>query len=479
MVWFSILQLWHIHGVLLVRQQDSAYLGFDQITVFSILLLLFAMAGVLIFFMLRQKSQANRVLEKQQGLIQAKNEAIAAQNEALRKANNEVKQLLKIKSDFMSQMSHEIRTPMHSILGLTDLLLQEANDSETMDKLQSIRYSADILLVIINDILDLAAIEDGHVSVMDASIRLQKIAQEIQRNLYPKALQKDIALEIDLDKQLPHYVRGDMTRLYQVLINLSNNALKFTKTGKVVLKISCIASLEKESLIRFEITDTGIGIREELLPHIFKGFEQGGSAIQKEYGGTGLGLTIAQKLVGLMGGELQVSSTFGEGSRFWFDLRMAAGERPTTADATHQPDDVLDLSAMKILYAEDNLMNQKVMSLLLKTYGIVPVMANNGKEALHMLEKTQFDVVLMDFRMPEMDGFIATERIRAFAANHINHNIPIIGVSADVFDESTAKGLALGMNATLAKPIDKNQLESALNKYLSRSERAMTSKETK
>ena len=324
---------------------------------------------------------------------------------------------------------------MHSILGLTDLLQQEANDSETMDKLQSIRYSADILLVIINDILDLAALEDGHVSVLDASIQLQKIAQEIQRNLYPKALQKDITLEIDLDKQLPHYVRGDMTRLYQVLINLSNNALKFTKSGKVVLKISCIASLEKESLIRFEITDTGIGIREELLPHIFKGFEQGGSAIQKEYGGTGLGLTIAQKLVELMGGELQVSSTLGKGSRFWFDLCMAAGERPTTADATHQPDDVLDLSAMKILYAEDNLMNQKVMSLLLKTYGIVPVLANNGKEALHMLDKTQFDVVLMDFRMPEMDGFIATERIRAFAANHINHNIPIIGVSADVFDE--------------------------------------------
>ncbi len=475
MVWFSILQLWHTHGVLLVRQQGSAYLGFDQITVFSILLLLFAMAGVLISFMLRQKSQANRELEKQQGLIQAKNEAIAAQNEALRKANNEVKQLLKIKSDFLSQMSHEFRTPMHSILGLTDLLLQEANDSEMMDKLQSIRYSADILLVIINDILDLAVMEDGHVSLLDSSIRLQKIAQEIQRNLYPKALQKDITIEIDLDKQVPHYVRGDMTRLYQVLINLSNNALKFTKSGKVVLKISCIATFEKESLIRFEITDTGIGIREELLPHIFKGFEQGGSAIQKEYGGTGLGLTIAQKLVELMGGELQVSSTLSKGSRFWFDLRMATGERP--ADAINQPDDVLDLSALKILYAEDNLMNQKVMSLLLKTYGIVPVLANNGKEALDLLEKTPFDVVLMDFRMPEMDGFEATERIRAFVADHINHNIPILGVSADVFDESTAKGLALGMNATLAKPIDKNQLESALIKYLRQSQRAINAKE--
>jgi CheY-like chemotaxis protein len=176
-----------------------------------------------------------------------------------------------------------------------------------------------------------------------------------------------------------------------------------------------------------------------------------------------------------MGGELQVSSTLSKGSRFWFDLRMATGERP--ADAINQPDDVLDLSALKILYAEDNLMNQKVMSLLLKTYGIVPVLANNGKEALDLLEKTPFDVVLMDFRMPEMDGFEATERIRAFVADHINHNIPILGVSADVFDESTAKGLALGMNATLAKPIDKNQLESALIKYLRQSQRAINAKE--
>lgn len=471
MVGFLSLQMWHNKAVLLASQQTSPTASWvNQITLLYLLLALSGIATLLIACMPRQKNQTTRELKRQQSLIEAKNEAIAAQNQALLEANQEVKQLLRAKSSFMSQMSHEIRTPMNSILGLTDLLLQEAGDSEMMDKLQSIRYSADILLVIINDILDLAAIEDGHVPFVHSTVNLPKIAQEIQRNLYPKALQKDIAFEIDLDANLPAYVHGDVARLFQVLINLSNNALKFTKEGKVTLKITTQTQSQTDCCLRFEVMDTGIGIKEELLPYIFRSFEQGGSDIQKEYGGTGLGLTIAQKLVDMMGGELKVTSTPLKGSTFWFDLWFDLASTAAAEDTSHgQLPPHFATSEIKVLYAEDNLMNQKVMSLILRTYGIVPVLANHGVEALKLLEKAKFDLVLMDFRMPEMDGFETTRRIRAYATNHPNYNIPIIGVTADVFDENAGTGLDLGMNATLTKPIEKEKLEKALFHYLSHS----------
>lgn len=467
MVWFLSKGVFS-NAVLLSSIPNAVALSLPSPLTFVYLLLLLAVLFTLVMaWLLHQKSETAQALLVQKGLVEEMNKEIADRNTALRHSKNEIEKLLRIKTNFIAQMSHEIRTPLNAILGLSELLLKEAKGSEVQDKLQSIRYAGDILLVIINDILDLASLEEGAVSFDEVPIRLHKLAQEIHHNLSPKALQKDVGFEVIIAPAVPHYVLADRTRLYQVLINLSNNALKFTNSGKVTLEIQSLFNDKETCRLRFVVADTGIGIKEEMLPHIFKSFEQGGSDIQKKYGGTGLGLTITQRLVGLMGGEVTVSSTKGLGSVFSFELTFKLASKDALEMEAHdESESRLDFSNVKLLYVEDNLMNQKVMSLILKTYGIQPILANNGLEALDLLEKHPFDLVFMDFRMPEMDGFTATRNIRAYPTHHFNYGIPVIGVTADVFDESAVKGLSVGMNDTLTKPIETEKLAQVLVKYL-------------
>jgi CheY-like chemotaxis protein/two-component sensor histidine kinase len=333
-----------------------------------------------------------------------------------------------------------------------------------LDKLQSVRYSADILLVIINDILDLASIEDGQVKLELIPTDLSRLVKELKNNMAPKAMQKGIDFNFQLDTQLPAAVISDPTRLYQILLNLCSNAVKFTQKGEVKVAISVVEQNENRCRLQFKVQDSGIGIPEAALPHIFKRFAQGSSEIHRIYGGTGLGLSISKHLVEMLGGTIHVWSAPNVGSTFTFELEFKC----TTLDE-HGKSEQQSLSeampSMRILYAEDNLMNQKVMSLVLKTLNIVPVMASNGQEAITLLETRDFDIVLMDFRMPVMDGFEATTYIRSAKSTVRNPQIPIIGVTADVFDESTQKGLACGMNAILAKPLENEKLKAVLLEY--------------
>lgn len=429
-------------------------------------LALVSLSGIVLLSLmwLRQRSTNQQLISSQQ-VIQQQNRQMHDQNMALKHAKELAEKHLRAKTDFMSHMSHEIRTPMNSIISLTEILEQELKDADALDKLQSIRYSADILLVIINDILDLASIEEGKINLEQTPVSLERITQEINKLLKPKAKQKGISLQLKFDKEIPKLVLSDATRLFQIILNLAGNAVKFTHQGQVSIAIKCLEKSETNCTLHFEVMDTGVGIQPDVLPYIFDSFAQGGSYIQKKYGGTGLGLTITKKLVELLGGKILVRSTPNLGSTFSFDLRFVLpGENVQPIESTPILS-IQDLSGLRLLYAEDNLMNQKVMNLLLRPYKLEPTIASNGQEALDLLLSKPFDVVLMDFRMPVMDGFEATRLLRDPKSPYFQKQLPIIGVTADVFDESTQKALKAGMNDILLKPLVKEKLIETLLKY--------------
>lgn len=431
-----------------------------------LLVVLISLAGIsIIATMLMKQRRTNKELLASQQLIEAQNKQMAKQNEDLKMANDLAAKHLRAKTDFMSHMSHEIRTPMNSIMGLTELLQEEVKDKEALDKLQSIRYSADILLVIINDILDLASIEEGKIHMEYVSVSIKQIVHELSNLILPKLAPKGIKLNIELPNDLPDFVSTDPTRLYQILLNLLGNAAKFTERGEIQLLVHTLHRTDKCCELEFEVRDTGPGIKPEVLPSIFDSFSQGGSDIHKKFGGTGLGLTITKKLVELLKGNISVQSVYGEGSTFTVRIQFPVSDVPVASDLVTTSSSLKDLEGLNILYVEDNLMNQKVMGLLLKPYQLNLCFANNGEEGLAALSKSPTDLVLMDLRMPVLDGFEATVKIRAGEAGNKLKSIPIIGVTADAFDDSTRRALDLGMNDILVKPLAKEKLLQMLLKY--------------
>jgi len=431
-----------------------------------LLLVLSSLAGIsIIATMLLKQRRTNKALLSSQQLIEAQNKQMIEQNEELRLANELAAKHLRAKTDFMSHMSHEIRTPMNSIMGLTELLQEEVSNKDILDKLQSIRYSADVLLVIINDILDLATIEEGKLNLEFKPVSIRQIVHELSNLIMPKLLPKGIKLLIEVDDDLPPYVAADTTRLVQILLNLLGNAAKFTEQGSIRFSVKTLSNDGHNCRIAFEISDTGPGIKSDILPTIFDSFSQGGSEIHKKFGGTGLGLTITKKLVELLGGTILVHSEFGEGSTFTVNLLLPLADTPTNESSLSTTGSHADLTGLNVLYVEDNMMNQKVMGLLLKQYNLNLTFANNGLEGLSELNKSPFDLVLMDLRMPILDGYEATVKIRAGEAGSHHSSVPIIAVTADAFDDSTRRALELGMNDILVKPLSKEKLLQVLVKY--------------
>ncbi len=409
-----------------------------------------------------QKSKNNRKLLEQNDIIEKQNTEIQTNLALLEKAKAQTEKLLRAKSEFLSHMSHEIRTPMNSILGLTDMLLEDVTESKSHDKLQSIKYAADVLLVIINDILDIASIEEGKIGINLEPTDLRRMFKELENNLGFKAKQKKVALLLELAPDLPAQVFADQTRLFQVLMNLVSNAIKFTEKGHVKLSCAVLKSDEKGVQLRFQVVDTGIGIPLEKQASIFESFNQGGKEIQRTYGGTGLGLTITRRLLQLFDSEIKLKSMPGVGSEFSFDMHFDLAKNEPAKQKADPKLPEKELEGLKLLYVEDNEMNQKVMSLLLSRANVQLNFAFNGKEALELLQEHDYDGVLMDFHMPVMDGLSCSRAIRSGAYPLRNSNIPIIGITADVFEESTHEGMLSGMNTTIKKPINKRELFSAI-----------------
>ena len=362
-----------------------------------------------------------------------------------------------LQAEFLANVSHEIRTPMNGILGTADLMLDTVDDPEIREQIETIRESAYGQLELLNQILDQSKIDSGVLLLEMTPFSLRRLVAQVEKTFLPVALRKGLWLRSDITPDLPEMVQGDGLRIRQVLTNLVNNAVKFTADGGV--EIAVRAELSGGTVaVSFVVSDTGIGIPNNVLGTIFEKFRQVDASTTRRYGGTGLGLSISRQLVRLMGGELTVESELGKGSQFRFSVSLAASRAAVKPKAPLQK--TVTPTGLTILLVEDNLVNQRVAQALLQRLGATVVLAGNGLEAVAKCRERAFDAVLMDCHMPEMDGYAATIEIRKSAGP--NCRVPIVALTAGVSGEERQKALQSGMDGFLAKPVNREELASTL-----------------
>ena len=371
------------------------------------------------------------------------------------------------KSRFLATMSHEIRTPLNGILGMAQLLLStQPSDNSYRTYSQTILHSGQTLLRLLNDILDLSKVEAGKLTIEPGLVNPQQVLDETAELFIASAVDKSLDVKTQWVGEPHAYYQGDEQRIRQMLNNLVNNAIKFTPSGYI--KIEARPD-DQQGLLEFSVTDTGIGIPPEKLNQLFKPFSQLDNTSTRQYGGTGLGLSIVQKLAELMGGEAGVESQLGQGSRFWFRIKLAPAEQ---AQPSQNSSDLTQADAIQfngcVLIVEDNEINQLVVENQLQQFGLQTLMAENGQQALGMVQThaEKIDIIFMDIQMPVMDGYQATQAIREWEGQLQRAAIPIIALTADAFEENRQKGLALGMNAYLTKPLGQQALIEVLRAYL-------------
>ncbi|MBR10296.1 MAG: hypothetical protein CMP48_21725 [Rickettsiales bacterium] len=383
--------------------------------------------------------------------------------EELMNAKEKAEQASKSKADFLSTMSHEIRTPMNGLSGTIDYLLDENPRQDQIDSLKLMRHSCESLLVILNDILDLSKIEEGHVEFDQREFSLREVCQHIMSTYTQRAEQKSIKLNLDLKDNVPDLLIGDPVRLSQILNNLVSNAIKFTLHGQVELKVQLLDESNSKAKLRLTVQDTGIGIAKGNIDKIFDRFTQVHDQSHNTLSGTGLGLSISKKLLQLVGSDLIAESELGTGSTFYFDVFFNKSEKKETKQYKEE-NGPINLEGIKILLVEDNQINQIVAAKFLKKWNCEVVFADNGEQALDQVMMHEFDLILMDIQMPIMNGYQAAEAIRQMPGKL--KEIPIIALTADVLPEVREEALRVGMNDLMTKPFNADKLYQIIVEYL-------------
>ena len=398
-------------------------------------------------------TEFNRFMEQEQQTLDSNQIAIEAAESLANK-----------KSQFLANMSHEIRTPLNGIIGLTQLCQTAQTEQQLQNYLKQMNLSSQLMLSLVNDILDFSRLSDSELSLSEKFVELNELIDRVVPVMNVLAEKKGLTLNYHHSENCPKVVKFDITRVQQVLINLLNNAIKFTPKGTVTLKVNFEKASYEKGTLQFEIVDTGIGIASHDIARLFDPFEQVDNSSSRDFGGTGLGLAICKRLVSLMRGEIRVDSEVGAGSRFSVTLECEYSKSTSvteTKDYDTSPPSPSAAPCSRILVAEDNDINALIICDMLKQMGHKVIVAENGKRAYEAATKVPFDLVLMDIQMPEMDGLAATKAIRGAGVS-----IPILGLSANVFEEDKQKALNAGMNDYLHKPILLEHLTLAINHWL-------------
>lgn len=421
---------------------------------YSKLVSILAIALISILSLLSLALYKNNIIRNQNNLL------LKEKNKELILAKNKAEKASKARSEFLSTVSHELRTPLNAINGITHLLLEDSPKKKQLKYLESLKFSGNYLTTFINEILEINKIDSTKVEVEHISFNLKELLFNIQGSLKELATANKNYFNLEIDKEIPDSLIGDSTKVSQIILNLINNALKFTQNGNVNVIAKLFDKTEENATIYFEIVDTGIGIPEDKLQTVFESFSQGSVEVNRKYGGTGLGLTIVKKLIELLGGEIKLKSEVGKGSTFTFKLDFSINNEPMEKVEEVKPYNDKQLKHKSILLIEDNKINQMITRKMLENKAIYCEIIDNGEDAVELLKVKHFDMILMDVHLPGINGTTATKQIREY-----DKTTPIIALTAISLDENKDMLLAFGMNDVITKPFVPDEFYSTIAKF--------------